>query len=177
FKVLETYSEPIVFSDVIDGLAENSYDPNTGLNKITLRKVDFANPDKLLELLHNDFISGKSYETDTIQSLVAHEMGHNAHVALALKRTNLLYGKPLTSEQTYLFDIEYKKIAEEIYIKSFDSKLSLEEIEKQCAKQLGTFTVFNSPELIAQSFGNYYYGNNKSKIAKKIVDYFKKELK
>lgn len=29
-------------------------------------------------------------------------------------------------------------------------------------------------ELIAQSFGNYYYGKNKSSIAKKVVDYFKK---
>ena len=31
-------------------------------------------------------------------------------------------------------------------------------------------------ELIAQSFGNYYYGDKKSRIAKAIVEYFMKEL-
>lgn len=177
FKVLETYSEPIVFGNVEDGLAENHYNPNTGLNIITLRKVDFAHPDKLLKQLQEDFITGTSYETDTIQSLVAHEMGHNAHIALALKRANLLYGKSLTSEQTYLFDIEYKKIAEEIYPKSFDNNLSFEEIQEQCIKQLGLATKNNPYELIAQSFGNFYYGKHTSKIAKSIIAYFKEELR
>ncbi len=130
FKVLETYSEPIVFSDVIDGLAENSYDPNTGLNKITLRKDDFANPDKLLELLHNDFISGKSYETDTIQSLVAHELGHNAHIALALKNSSIPYGWKLTTEQIHIFKNNMLNIRNDIYKKVFGN-LEFAEITKK----------------------------------------------
>lgn len=36
---------------------------------------------------------------------------------------------------------------------------------------------YNAAALIAQSFGNYYYGKEKSEIAKKIVNYFRKELK
>ena len=35
----------------------------------------------------------------------------------------------------------------------------------------------NSRELIAQAFGNYFYGKKKSDIAVKIVKYFKKRLK
>ena len=35
----------------------------------------------------------------------------------------------------------------------------------------------NPHELIAQSFGNYYYGLEQSPVGKKIVDYFRKELR
>ncbi|MGN0556317.1 MAG: phage minor capsid protein, partial [Acutalibacteraceae bacterium] len=52
FKVLESYSEPIVFGNVDGGLAENNYSPSTGLNTITLDKAAFADPDRLLERLH-----------------------------------------------------------------------------------------------------------------------------
>ena len=34
----------------------------------------------------------------------------------------------------------------------------------------------NANELIAQSFGNYYYGKTKSRVANAIVEYFKREL-
>lgn len=176
FKTLENYSEPIIFGDVKNGLAENSYNPRTGLNTITLRKADFANPDLLLKKLNDDFVSGISYETDTIQSLVAHEMGHNAHIALALKRANLPYGRPLTAEQYGIFENEYSKIRQEIYISAFSDE-SLLEIENLCINELGGITENNANELIAQSFGNYYYGKNKSKIAEEIVKYFKKGLK
>ena len=176
FKALESYSEPIVFGDVDGGLANNDYDPKTGLNIITLRKADFANPDSLLEKLKRDFISGDSYETDSIQSLVAHEMGHNAHVALALKRTHLPYGVPLTPEQESTFKEEYNKISQEIYIAAFD-KEPYTEIQSMCISELGSTTNRNPRELIAQSFGNYYFGKEKSKIAKRIVTYFMKGLK
>ena len=176
FRVLETCSEPIVFGHVEGGLAENRYNPNTGLNSITLRKADFANPDLLLKKLNDDYVSGISYETDTIQSLVAHEMGHNAHIALALKRANLLYGRPLTAEQYGIFENEYNKIKQEIYVAAFNDE-SLLEIQNLCIKQLGKTTKNNPNELIAQAFGNHYYGKNTSKIAEKIVEYFKKGLK
>lgn len=176
FKVLESYSEPIVFGDVDGGLSNNDYDPKTGLNIITLRKADFASPNSLLKKLNADYVSGFSYETDTIQSLVAHEMGHNAHIALALKRTHLTYGVPLTPEQESTFKEEYNKISQEIYIAAFD-KESYTEIQSMCISELGSTTNRNPHELIAQSFGCHYYGKKKSLIADKVIKYFKKELK
>lgn len=176
FKILEKYSEDVRFSDVVGGLAENVYRPDTGLNVISLDKKSFSNPSELLEILKKDFISGKSYETDTIQSLIAHEMGHNAHVALALKRVGIEYGKPLSLFETSDLNEQYRKISEEIYNAAFKDEL-LQEIWDQCSNELGSITVGNPRELIAQSFGNYYFGVTKSKIAKKIVKYFMKELK
>lgn len=176
FKILERYSEAIRFSDVVGGLAENVYRPDTGLNVISLDKRSFSNPLELLEILKKDFVSGKSYQTDTIQSLVAHEMGHNAHVALALKRAKLDYGKPLSQIEIFSFNEQYHKISEDVYIAAFEDE-SLQEIYEQCRNELGFMTEGNARELIAQSFGNYYFGVTKSEIAKMIVKYFKKELK
>lgn len=176
FKILENYSEDVRFFDVVGGLAENVYRPDTGLNVISLDKKSFSNSSELLEILKKDFASGMSYETNTIQSLVAHEMGHNAHVALALKRTGIEYGKPLSLFETSTLNEQYRKISEEIYNTAFKDEL-LQEIWDQCSNELGSITVGNPCELIAQSFGNYYFGVTKSKIAKKIVKYFMKELK
>lgn len=176
FKILENYSEAIRFSDVVGGLAENVYKPDTGLNIISLDRGAFSNPSKLLEILKKDFISGKSYKTDKIQSLVAHEMGHNAHVALALKRAGIEYGKSLSDIEIFVFQNEYDEIKQEIYLAAFTNE-SYIEIQRQCEKELGLITVGNPQELIAQSFGNYYYGNDKSKIGKQIVKYLMKGLK
>lgn len=176
FKILENYSEDVRFSDIVDGLAENVYRPDTGINVIFLDKHSFSNPAELLEMLKKDFISGKSYETDTIQSLVAHEMGHNAHVALALKKAKLEYGKPLSSIEYAIFQSEYNKIKHEIYLSTFDDE-TFDEIQNICIEQLGSIVKNNPNELIAQSFGNYYYGKSLLPIAKKIVQYFKKGLK
>ncbi len=176
FKILENYSEDVRFSDVVGGLAENVYRPDTGLNVISLDKKSFSNPSELLEILKKDFASGMSYETNTIQSLVAHEMGHNAHVALALKRTGIEYGKPLSNIEYTVFQNEYDKIKQEIYLFCFDDE-SYDEIQNKCIEQLGKMVKDNPNELIAQSFGNYYYGKKLSSVAKKIIDYFKKGLK
>lgn len=176
FRIIEKYSEPIRFSDVAGGLAENSYSPITGLNTISLDKGAFSNPLKLLEKLENDYVEGKSYKTDTIQSLVAHEMGHNAHVALALKRAKLEYGKPLSVIEEALFINERNKIMQEIYLVVFDDE-TFDEIQNICIQQLGLMVKGNPAELIAQSFGNFYYGEIQSKVAKRIVDYFIERLK
>ena len=175
FKALESYSEPIVFGDVDGGLANNDYDPKTGLNIITLRKADFASPNSLLKKLNADYVSGFSYETDTIQSLVAHEMGHNAHIALALKRAHLPYGVPLTLEQETQFRNKLLEIREEVYDYVFGD-LDTESILDEIINELGESAIYRN-ELIAQSFGCHYYGKKKSLIADKVIKYFKKELK
>lgn len=175
FKILEEYSEPAIFGVVDDGVAINQFNPLTGKNRIVFDITEFSNPEELLGLLQRHYEQGISYETDKLESLVAHEMGHNAHVALALKRANIKYGEPFTPLKLKLFDVQYNRIAQEIYLTAFD-KESETEIFSICAKELGT-RALSGVELIAQSFGNYYYGKNKSKIAKKIVKYFKRRLR
>lgn len=176
FKSLENYSEPIKFGYVQGGIAQNAFSPSTGKNQITLLESAFADEKALLKQLNDDYLNGKSYKTDRIESLVAHEMGHNAHIALALKRAGIKYGNPLTSVELKAFDIEYKKIAQEIYIAAFTVE-DYNEIQEICIEQLGDLTHGNANELIAQSFGNYYYGDKKSVVAKYIVNFFKKGLK
>lgn len=177
FKILEEYSEPVKFGAVNGGLAINVYDPNTGKNQITLLKSAFVDEKALLKRLNDDYISGYSFKTNRIESLVAHEMGHNAHIALALKRAGLKYGVPFSNkEEDDLFRGEYKKIMQEIYIAAFTDE-DYDSIQQICGEQLGSMTIENPKELIAQSFGNYYYGSNKSIVAEKIVKYFQKELK
>lgn len=76
---------------------------------------------------------------------------------------------------TYLFNSKVNEIAQEVYVVAFEDE-SLLEINALCASELGYMTIGDAHELIAQSFGNYYYGINKSSIAHKIVKFFMKEL-
>ena len=141
-----------------------------------MSKSDFADSKALLKHLRRDFEIGRSYETEHIESLVAHEIGHNAHIALAIKKAGLLYGVPLKGEYLIRFNEAYLEIQQEIYRVAFNDE-SLEEIYEVCSKELGSMTIGNANELIAQSFGNYYFGVKQSSVGKSIVDYFKKELK
>lgn len=175
FPVLSEHIENINFGDADGAVAINSYSPLTGENGITFSETAFSDPAHLQEALADDFARGWSYETNHIESLVAHEMGHAAHISLALKRAGLKYGKPLSDIERHIFEQEYRKIAQEVYLAAFTTE-SYDEIQALCVKQLGGMVYADSHELIAQSFGNYYYGENKSKIAGYIVEFFKKEL-
>lgn len=175
FATIADYTEPIMFKTVKGGLAENFFNVTTGKNQIFLDKV-FSDEEKLLSILKNDYVSGISYYTENIESLVAHELGHNAHIALALKRAGVAYGKPLNTIEYHLFSEQYESIKRDIYINAFTNE-SYEDIRNNCIVQLGKMVDCDPCELIAQSFGNYYYGKEKSEIAKKIVNYFRKELK
>lgn len=176
FKNLSAYSESIEFKDVSDGLAENFYNPRTGLDNIYLDRNWFSDPEKLIKHLADDYRQGLSYNTKHIESLVAHEIGHNIHIALALKRSGVKYGKVLNPLEIVVFENEYNKILKEIYLVCFSNE-SFEDIQIKCVEQLGSMAYVNPTELIAQSFGNYYYGENKSAIAKSIVKYFMKGLR
>ncbi len=126
--------------------------------------------------MKKDFVDGKSYDTESIESLIAHEFGHRAHVALALKRAKISYGEPISPINQVLLKQQYDLISQEIYIAAFKDE-SFISIQNACVEQLGEICLNNPHELIAQSFGNYYYGKNKSDIANAIVQYFKKGLK
>ncbi len=176
FRSFEKYSEPIIFGDTGDGaLAVNRFNGKYGTNHITLSQAAFSNPEKLLQTLENDYRAGLSYKTQCIESLIAHEMGHNAHMALALQRCNFKYGEPLDISTFAMFSRECDKISQEIYLAAFTDE-SYDEIQAMCVSELGYMTYCKPRELIAQSFGNYYFGDNKSKIAKAIVGFFMKEL-
>lgn len=175
FHVLSEHINGFDFGDSGDAVAVNRFIPTTGENRITFSENVFSDVANLRAVLANDYAKGRSYETNCIESLVAHEMGHAAHISLALKRAGLQYGKPLSTIECHIFEQEYRKIAEEIYLAAFTTE-SYDEIQSMCIKQLGNMVYANSHELIAQSFGNYYYGVKKSEIAKSIVEFFKKEL-
>lgn len=176
FKTLEHQIDSISFDEISDNLGINIYSPSTGRDVINLSASAFSDETSLLEQLRSDYKAHKSYQTEHIESLVAHEMGHAAHVALALKRAGLEYGKPLSPIELYSFEAECDKIAQEVYLTAFTNE-DFWEIQDLCATELGDMCRENAHELIAQSFGNYYYGSNKSKIAQIIVKFFKKRLK
>lgn len=164
------------YGDAGEGaLASCNFNALTAQNSIVLNEAIFSNSDALSKTLSNDYVTGLSYETDNIESLVAHEIGHAAHNVLALKKCGFKYGEPLTILQAEILKEEREKIIEKVYEIAFSDE-TVDEIFDACRKQLGKMAE-NPSELISQSFGNYYYGTTKSPIATKIVEYFKKELK
>lgn len=173
---LSGWHEPIAYGEVESGLAEHVFDLKTGRCKITLLDTVFSDPTELASRLRVDYETHLSFEVESYQSLVAHELGHNAHTVLALKRAGLEYGKPLTRIEEAIFEREYNEISKEVYLAAFSNE-SFDEIQSICKTELGTMTYCNPHELIAQSFGNYYFGKKKSNVAKRIVKMFKRELR
>ena len=161
------------YGDAGEGaLASCNFNALTAQNSIVLNEAIFSNSDALSKALSNDYVTGLSYETDNIESLVAHEIGHAAHNVLALKKCGFKYGEPLTILQAEILKEEREKIIEKVYEIAFSDE-TVDEIFDACRKQLGRMAE-NPSELISQSFGNYYYGTTKSPIATKIVEYFKR---
>lgn len=167
FKVIETSCEPIEFGYIDGAPAQCVYSPATGKIKITLDGNDFSDPVKLLDRLKEDFGARLSYDADRIESLVAHELGHCAHNLLALKRCGFEYRQSLSALQCEIFEQVRVEITKEMYEVAFSNETK-EDIWRFCEEDLGSMAR-NPRELIAQSFGNYYYGCKKSKIAKKLL--------
>lgn len=176
FKDFESCCETVEFGNLEAAFGTCSFSSGTGKCVITLSESAFSNPESLLTALNEHYKKGMSYKVNGVESLVAHEMGHVAHIALALKRAKIPYGKPLNELEILLLRKEYEKISQEVYLTAFSNE-TYEEIQRLCVSQLGSMTNESPKELIAQSFGNYYYGADKSEIAKAIVKFFKKELK
>lgn len=175
FPVIKEQVEHIVFADTGSALGENGLLKYKAVNVIRLSEYYCSDYSLLKQKLEDDFKSGFSYETDNSGSLACHELGHALHKILAMKRAGIIYGEELTPLKRFLFEKEFQKIKEEVYLASFSNE-TLEEIDKLCISELGKMTYRNSGELIAQSFGNYYYGKNKSKVGQSIVEYFKEWL-
>ena len=175
FSVVNEKVSSIKYGDLDDAYGLCAFDTGTVINEITLLESLFSDENNLVKALRHDAEIKKSYETDCLESLVAHEIGHAIHNILALKRSGLEYGKRMTQFEAIAFDNERKKIIQEIYCSYFTDE-SYEEIIDECARQLGTMAI-DPNEMIAQAFGNYYYGAKKQPLAKSIVKYFRKELK
>lgn len=174
-EVLKTV-DSISFGEADGALGINRFSVSSNrtiLHRIDLNSEAFANPKLLLKRLKVDFASEISYDTNSIKSLVAHELGHAAHNALSLKRVGY-DGIALTPDQIIDLHGQRMQIVEDVYLAVFESE-TFEEIQAAVAKSLGK-AALNPNELIAQSFGNYYFGLEKSPIAEKIVNYFKKEF-
>mgnify|MGYP002622847593 CR=1 FL=1 len=175
FPIIREQVEPIVFADTSTDLGENGLLPGKAINVIRLSEYYCSNYSLLREKLLIDFNSHFSYEADNAGSLVCHELGHALHKILAMKRAGIKYGEVLTPIKKEVFEQELQKIKGEVYLAAFSDE-TLEEIDDACISELGTMTYRNPDELIAQSFGNYYYGKSKSQVGKAIVEYFKRGL-
>lgn len=176
FPVIKDQVEPIEYDDLYDALGVNGLRNNSAINVIKLSKQYCSDYSLLRQKLSDDYKNKVSYQTDNVGSLACHELGHAIHKILAFKRAWLEYGKPISAEQNILLNKKLNEICIEIYEAAFDDSFETPEaIFDECAKQLGSMAVMPN-ELIAQSFGNYYYGSDKMPIAKSIIEYFIKEL-
>lgn len=168
--------DAIEYDDLYDALGVNGLRNNSAINVIKLSKQYCSDYSLLRQKLSDDYKNKVSYQTDNVGSLACHELGHAIHKILAFKRAGLEYGKPISAEQNILLNKKLNEICIEIYEAAFDDSFETPEaIFDECAKQLGSMAVMPN-ELIAQSFGNYYYGSDKMPIAKSIIEYFIKEL-
>ena len=176
FPVIKDQVEPIEYDDLYDALGVNGLRNNSAINVIKLSKQYCSDYSLLRQKLSDDYKNKVSYQTDNVGSLACHELGHAIHKILAFKRAGLEYGKPISAEQNILLNKKLNEICIEIYEAAFDDSFKTPEaIFDECANQLGSMAVMPN-ELIAQSFGNYYYGSDKMPIAKSIIEYFIKEL-
>ena len=175
FPVIKDQVEPIEYDDLYDALGVNGLRNNSAINVIKLSKQYCSDYSLLRQKLSDDYKNKVSYQTDNVGSLACHELGHAIHKILAMKRANIKYGEVLLPIKRLTFERELQKIKMEIYIVAFTNE-ELEEIDEICFNELGGMTYRNPDELIAQSFGNYYYGKTKSRVGNAIVNYFKKEL-
>lgn len=178
FPMLEEPLTMVGFSTSEGALGECvfSVHPVTGAmsNTIQFSREAFANPEALLKALKEDEQNGNSFETEDIRSLVAHEYGHQAHNCLALKRIGYNGSGRLTAKQIQAFVLMRKQITQEIYLAAFTDE-SFQDIINSCDEELGT-RARQPEELIAQSFGNHYFGKRRSRIAEAIVEYFRRGL-
>lgn len=176
FPVIKDQVEPIEYDDLYDALGVNGLRNNSAINVIKLSKQYCSDYSLLRQKLSDDYKNKVSYQTDNVGSLACHELGHAIHKILAFKQAGLEYGKPISAEQNILLNKKLNEICIEIYETAFDDSFKTPEaIFDECANQLGSMAVMPN-ELIAQSFGNYYYGSDKMPIAKSIIEYFIKEL-
>lgn len=176
FPIINEQLEPINYGDTKTALGENCLLHNKFINLIRLSSDYFSDYSLLKAKLLEDFNNEVSYKTNNAGSLVCHEIGHALHKILAMKRVGIKYGEALTPIKQQLFENEFKKITIDVYNNVFDDSFTTPNaIFDECAKQLGNMAR-NPNELIAQSFGNYYYGDERMPIAEKIVEFFKKEL-
>ena len=84
--------------------------------------------------------------------------------------------------QTYKYEERTSQVDnQEIYIAASPDDefpdITFEEIQQAVEQELGSMADNNAEELIAQSFGNFYYGKDKSRIAEAIIHFFKEALK
>ncbi|MDP4152610.1 MAG: minor capsid protein [Bacillota bacterium] len=176
FPGLNGFVSDISFGDLNGAVAENRFSiDRTGkvTDSVVLDSGCFSDTKGTMQVLHDHYTEGISYQTENIGSLVAHELGHAAHQLLALNRAGYVNGKNLSSIQVSIFQSERKKISQEIYLQAFTDE-SFEEIFHKIYNELGQRASESGEELIAQSFGNYYFGKHKSKVAKSIVKFFMK---
>lgn len=179
FPTLDALTREWSFEKLEDGtLAANRFRINAQTGEVVSTMAfdvgAFGDEEAILQMLADDYGNGLSFETKAVESLLAHEIGHAAHNALALKRAGYVEGRPLTSQQIEAFLVQREQIGQEVYLVAFTNE-SYYEIVDKVTQELGTMAI-KPEELIAQSFGSRFYGVQSSHIARVITEFFKREL-
>lgn len=179
FPVLLEYPSDIEYVDTGTSLGRNQLIKigSASCAKFRVMLSDYYCSDYALlrQTMSEHFDDKYSYESDNVGSLLCHEVGHSLHRILAFKRTGIRYGEIMSSETEAKYKEAFAEIRKEVYLAAFSDE-DYFEIQNACTRELGSMVEENANELIAQSFGNYYYGKTKSRVANAIVEYFKREL-
>lgn len=180
FQVLLEYSSEVEYVDTGSDLGQNQLikfgSTYYAEFRVMLSNYYCSDYALLRKTMAEHFNDKYSYESDNVGSLLCHEAGHSLHRILAFKRAGIRYGEVMLPEVKDKYDKEFAKIQQEVYLAAFSDE-DYWEIQNACTRELGSMVEGNAKELIAQSFGNYYYGKNKSRVANAIVEYFKRELR
>ena len=113
--------------------------------------------------------SGHTGQASDPRFIIAHELGHAAHTLAALKVGGLknmpMYGLP-----NQVFEATINRVMIDA-IAATRLPGDTAEVISAINKEMGTRATYPFTEIVAQSFGMYYYGDGEHPIADRVVAY------
>lgn len=145
--------------------------------KVLLNPSVWGDMQSLRNTLADLVANGYHVDTQSAESLAAHELGHAVMHELALRRAEqrpelaILMSTPQGFWEA--MHTANGELVQEAYSAAFTDE-SYEEIMEAIKRELGTKAQTESGEFPAQCFASYYSGDHTSQIAKKVVQYYQR---
>ena len=174
FPHVEDYMDKIYFLDSDDPSPASAClkeEPDTGkvsiclelntkhwYNKNTMERVDAA---------HTHIVTAQRE-----MAIVAHESGHLICYAAALKESSYSPGSRITPMQRAAVQTTLNRIYQGCYLAAFTDE-SYEEIVEKIRKEVSLRATVSGAEFAAECVSQYYYGDEISDTAKKVVAFLK----
>lgn len=128
------------------------------------------------ELVRQEAVTGGHTKTDKAESIVFHELGHAAMDTLLLQEVGYA-GVPLNSLQKMAYTGLRNQLSQKVYVIAYrDFTGSYSELIDLIGTEVSQRACRNACEFVAECFAQYYCGTP-CKAAKRIVRYFRKELR